>query len=276
MLIAGPALAADAEDRLVDLVRETEQALGARVGLVVRDSGSNWSWDHRADERFLMNSTLKAPLCGAVLAQVDAGAIDLDEALPVRPEDMVDYAPVTENEVGGTMSVDDLCLAALDMSDNAATNIVIDRLGGPQEVTTFLRGIGDEVTRLDRKEPDVNTFDPADPRDTTTPEAMTRTLEALLAGDALSAGSRARLTAWMTPGGVTGAHFRAHVPRDWRIADKSGAGDFTRNIVAMITPPGAEPYFVAIYLSGADADFETRNAAVIALSAAVVDVISAR
>lgn len=92
MLIANPAMSEDAEDQLAEIVRETEQALDARVGLLVRDSGSDWSWGNRTGERFLMNSTLKVPQCGAILAQKEAGAIDLKEELPVRREDMVEYA----------------------------------------------------------------------------------------------------------------------------------------------------------------------------------------
>lgn len=275
-LIASPATSADAGTRLAQTVENIEERLDARVGLLIRDSGTGWSWGHRADERFLMNSTAKVPLCGAVLAQVDKGAMRLTDGLDVRAEDMVEYAPVTELRIGDTMQVGELCFAALDMSDNAAANILIDHLGGPQEVTAFMRQIGDDVSRLDRREPDLNRFETGDPRDTTSPAAVVDTLERLLVGDALSPSSRAQLTEWMTPGGVTGALLRAFTPDSWRVADKSGSGSVTRNIVGMIAPPQGGPYFVAIYLSEAEADFDTRNAAVVAISAAVVELIASR
>lgn len=119
----------------------------------------------------------------------------LAQNLEVRPEDMVEYAPVTESRIGDAMQVGDICFAALDMSDNAGTNILIDHLGGPHIVTKFLRGIGDEVSRLDRRKPDLNTFAPGNPRDTTSPEAILDTLARLLVGDALSPASQAQLTA---------------------------------------------------------------------------------
>ncbi|ETX30119.1 beta-lactamase [Roseivivax isoporae LMG 25204] len=276
MLAITPARADDAADRLALTVRQIEDRLDARVGVVVRDSATGWSWGHRADERFLMNSTFKAPLCGALLARVDAGETTLDTALPVTAADMVDHAPVTETRIGATMTLDALCRAAVDMSDNPAANIVLDHVGGPEGFTSFLRGIGDGTTRLDRTEPGLNTYAAGDPRDTTTPAAMVATLERLLLGDALSAAARARLTGWMTPGSVTGALLRAHTPEGWHVADKSGAGRVTRNIVGMVTPPGAAPHLVAIYLSEAEVDFATRNAALSELSAAVVAVIAAR
>ena len=190
LMAASDASANEAELQLLQTVERIERSLDARIGLLVRDTGSDWSISHRADERFLMASTFKSMLCGAVLQQVDLGALDLEERVEITPEDVLDYAPVTEPMVGDTMTIGELCFAALDMSDNTATNLLIDRLGGPEAVTTFLRRVGDGVSRLDRREPDVNTFSPGDPRDTTTPVAMVATLETMLDGDSLTPQSR--------------------------------------------------------------------------------------
>jgi beta-lactamase class A len=276
LLAPAPAFANDLEQHLAATIEQIERDLDARVGLVIRDSGSDWSVRHRADERFLMASTFKTMLCGAVLKRVDAGEIDLAEPIAITAEHILDYAPVTEAVVGKTMSVGDLCHAALDMSDNTATNLLIDRIGGPESVTDFRRAIGDPISRVDRREPELNTFSPGDPRDTTSPNAMVSTMKALLTGDALSLRSRAQLVDWMSGGGVTGALIRASTPEGWHVADRSGSADFNRNIVAMVTPPDREPYFIAIFLSDAEADFDTRNAAVIALSEAVMQVVTSR
>jgi len=132
------------------------------------------------------------------------------------------------------------------MSNNAATNIPIDRLVGPQDVTQFLRGIGDEVSRVDRWEPKLNTIASGDPRDTTSSAAMVDTLQRPLTGDPLSPSLRAQLAEWMTPRGVTGALFRAYAPDGWHVADESRSDRVTRNVVGMITLPESAPYFVAI------------------------------
>jgi beta-lactamase class A len=186
-----PAIAQEPELRLLAAIEDVEQRLDARVGMFIRDSGSDWSISHRADERFLMSSTFKPMLCGAVLNLADDGMLDLDEHIAVTSQDILEYAPVAQTMVGNTMTIGDLCFAALDMSDNTATNLLIDRIGGPEAVTVFMRGIGDPISRLDRREPELNAFAPGDPRDTTTPEAMAATLATMLTGDALSAQSRA-------------------------------------------------------------------------------------
>lgn len=266
-------LAQSPADRLSTTVAQIEERLGARVGLSLVETGSEWSWTHRKDERFLMNSTVKTPICAAVLARHDAGELSLSETLRVNQQDILSYAPVTEKKVGAELTLADLCRAALDMSDNTATNMLIHRLGGPQAVTEYLRNIGDETSRLDRREPELNTFAPDDLRDTTTPAAMTETLRRLLLGDALSPAARTQLAEWMSTGGVTGNLLRADAPDGWQVFDKSGAGSHTRNIIAVIIPEGSAPWIVTIFISDAEADFTTRNAALQEIGSAVMSVI---
>lgn len=271
------AKAQGAERGLAATIADIEARLGARVGVFVGDSASGWQWGHRENERFLMASTFKSLLCGAVLEQVDRGAVSLSDAVTVRGEEVHGHAPVTKDRIGQPMRIDDLCMATLDLSDNGAANLLVDRLGGPGQVTAFLRRIGDATTRLDRKEPELNTFVPGDPRDTTSPAAMAGSWKAMLLGNALSAESRARLIDWMSHGGVTGALIRAHTPKGWAVSDRSGGGrHHTRNIVAIITPPGHAPYLVAIYLSDTPANWRTRNDAVSQLGAAVIRLIQSR
>jgi beta-lactamase class A len=279
-IVALPCSGAETDEvvrELASTVDRIEERLSARIGVFVRDSGSGWHWSRRETERFTMASTFKSVLGAAVLERVDLGGILLSETIEVRAEEIHGHAPVARRHVGGRLRVDELCSAALDQSDNGAANLLIDRLGGTAEITAFLRRIGDDTTRLDRKEPELNLFVPGDPRDTTSPAAMARTWESMLLGDVLSPASRALLAEWMSHGGVTGALLRVHLLEGWAISDRSGGGrEHTRNIVAMITPPERAPWFVCIYLSDTPADWPTRNAAVSELGAAVIAVMEAR
>ena len=107
----------------------------------------------------------------------------------------------------------DLCEATITLSDNTAGNLLLDTLGGPEGLTGFLREIGDDTTRLDRWETELNEGVPGDPRDTTTPRAMVATLETLLFGAVLSAASRAQLEDWMIADKVAEALIRASLPQ---------------------------------------------------------------
>lgn len=148
-------ITAFAGDRLAEKLAATEAELGGRLGATIIDTHTGRRWLHRADERFPMNSTFKAFAAAAVLARVDRGEEDLQRLIPIRREDISNYAPVTEKRIGGYMSLFELCEAATTMSDNTAANLITDTLGGPEGWTHFMRSIGDDVSRLDRKEPDM-------------------------------------------------------------------------------------------------------------------------
>ncbi|MBL1781887.1 class A beta-lactamase, partial [Klebsiella pneumoniae] len=87
----------------------------------------------------------------------------LNQPVEIKPADLVNYNPIAEKHVNGTMTLAELSAAALQYSDNTAMNKLIAQLGGPGGVTAFARAIGDETFRLDRTEPTLNTAIPGDP-----------------------------------------------------------------------------------------------------------------
>ena len=137
-----------------DQIRTVEQRTGARIGVAALDTGSGKRLTYRSEERFPMCSTFKFLAAAAVLKRVDEGKEKLDRFVPYGPKDILEYAPVTKAHLNeGGMSLGALCAAAIEQSDNTAGNLLLDAIGGPGGLTNFARGIGDETTRLDRKEP---------------------------------------------------------------------------------------------------------------------------
>ncbi|MFC4235317.1 class A beta-lactamase [Thalassospira xianhensis] len=263
LLPFGMPMAASANDRLMDAIHAVETRLGARVGVSILNVENGREWQYREDERFPLTSTFKLLACAAVLHKVDFGTETLDRRITYGAEDLVPYSPITEKHVDGGMTIGELCEATLHLSDNTAANLILDALGGPGKLTAYLRDIGDDVTRLDRIEPDLNTAKPGDPRDTTTPDAMRALLAYLLLGDALSPESRQLLEDWLMGNQVGGPLLRAGLPDDWKIADRTGAGGFgSRAIAAVIWPPEQKPVIVAIYITQTSASMDERNAAI--------------
>src|SRR6185312_10873530 len=138
-----------------------ERKHGGRLGVSILDTQTGRRIQHRAGERFLMCSTFKWLAAAAVLARVDSGTERLDRRVVFGKEVLLDYAPVTSKHVGVPgMSVADLCAAAVTLSDNAAANLLLASMGGPTAVTAFARSLGDQTTRLDRTEPELNVGSP--------------------------------------------------------------------------------------------------------------------
>lgn len=270
-LSISPRLAAQHQDPVLETAQLIERELQARVGYAIHDTGNDREWRYRDYERFPMASTAKTLACGALLKQ---GQAAMTQTVLLQQEDILPYGPVTRNWVGKNVSASQLCAATLATSDNTALNGVLKVLGGPQAVTAFLRSIGDQTTRTDRTEPELNEGRPGDLRDTTTPRAMQQTLEALLLGNALDCTARAQLTEWMENNTVSGALLRAGIPSDWRIADRTGNGGFgTRGAIAVIWPPGRAPIVAAVYLTETPASLQQRDAAIAAIGRAITSAV---
>jgi len=270
--LAGLALpeAAGATSETLDFAR-IEAASGGRLGVAVLDTRDGRRAGHRADERFALCSTFKLLAGAAVLARHDAGKEQLDRRIRYDAKDLVTYSPVTEKHVATGMTLAELCDAAITLSDNTAGNLLLAALGGPQGLTAFTRTLGDSVTRLDRIEPELNEAVPGDPRDTTTPTAMSANIRALVLGDALSAQSREQLKRWLVGNKTGDTALRAGVPAGWTVGDRTGSGERgTRNDVGVIWPPEREPVIVSVYLTETRVPTEQRNAAIAAVAKAIV------
>lgn len=172
------------------------------------------------------------------------------------------------------MTVEGLCAAAIEYSDNTAANLLLATVGGPAGLTSYFAMLGDEVSRLDRNEPDLNNVRAGDPRDTTSPRAMLGNLQALLLGDRLTSTSRGILEQWLVHN-TTGARLiRAGVPPDWRVGDKTGrGGDNSLNDIAIVRPPDPQPIFLCIYSTGSQASVSEREAAVAEITRVVVEAL---
>jgi beta-lactamase class A len=246
--------------------------VGGRVGVAALDLASGRRLEHRAHERFAMCSTFKWVLAGAVLRAADQGKLTLQQAVKYSAADLLSYAPVAKDNVAkGSLPVETLAKAAVEVSDNTAANLLLALIGGPAGLTDFMRETGDSATRLDRNEPALNSNIPGDPRDTTTPNAMVGLMQSVLAGDVLAQTSREKLLGWMkaSPTGLT--RIRAGLPQGWQAGDKSGTGtNGAVNDVAIAWPPGRAPILMAVYLSESQADTEALSAVHADIARAVV------
>lgn len=272
LLFSTLCLPAFAVPTTLDKIKQIESQLNARVGYVQLDFSNGLLIEgYRSQERFPMMSTFKVLLCSAVLSRVDSGLEQLDRRIRYRQSDLIEYSPVTKEHLSEGMTVAELCNATITMSDNTAANLLLSSIGGPKELTKFLRKVDDQTTRLDRWEPMLNESLPEDERDTTTPEAMSKTLFTLLTGKALTASSRQQLIDWMEADKVGGPLLRSVLPKGWFIADKTGAGEHgSRGIVAVLGPDGKPSRIVIIYLTGSSATMDERNKQIAEIGASLI------
>lgn len=260
--------AASAEAQLAQL----EKTFNGRLGVFAFNTADGAQINYRADERFPFCSTAKVLIAAAILAHSARATGLMEQRIEYAKGDLVSYSPITEKHVGQGMTVAELCAAAIQYSDNTSANLLMKILGGPAAVTAYARTIGDREFRLDRWETELNSALPGDPRDTSTPTAMGRSLQALALGEALAPALREQLQDWLR-GNTTGAtRIRAAVPADWQVGDKTGSGSYgSANDIGVLQPPHRAPVVLAIFTTQHDKEAHTRSEIVAAADRIVVD-----
>ncbi|NKE57339.1 class A beta-lactamase [Lentzea sp. PSKA42] len=249
-----------------DALFELEKKFDARLGVYAAGVGTI---EHRADERFAFCSTFKGLAAAAVLHRNPM--THLDTVITYTEADLMKSSAITKQHVQTGMKLRDLCDAAVRFSDGTAGNLLLRDLGGPAELTRYLRELGDNETRMDRVEPAITEATPGDPRDTATPRSLGTDYQRLVLGDALPPEKRDFLKDLLERS-VTGAkRIRAGVPQGSKVASKTGTGDYgTANDIAVVWPPGREPILIAIMSSRSSADAKYDEALIAEATAYVV------
>jgi beta-lactamase class A len=235
-LIAQPASAEAPTARL----RLAEQRLAATVsenpgeyGIAAMDLASGDAIGLNADRAFPMASTVKVAVAAAYLAEVDAGRRRLDD-------------PVAGSTASRLMDL------MITRSDNHATDLLLETLGGPGTVDAWLRGQGLAGIRVDRTIAQLLQArrDLLDTRDSSTPKAMLELLRRIDSGKALKPESRYLLLDMMSRC-ITGSNrIRALLPPGTRVEHKTGTLSGYTGDVAFVTLPGGRRIAMVLFARG--------------------------
>ncbi|MEU9284257.1 class A beta-lactamase [Streptomyces sp. NPDC048275] len=254
---AGPAYANTRAQDIRSRLRELEEQHGARLGAFAHNPVTKATVRYRAEERFPILSTFKPLAAAAILRDLDHDGETLAKRIHYTAADVVENSKITEKpeNLAAGMTIAELSAAAIDYSDNTAGNLLLRELGGPTAVTRFCRSLGDETTRLDRWEPVLNSAEPWRVEDTTTPAAIARTYARLVLGNALNPQDRERLTDWLLANTTSTERFRAGLPEDWTLADKTGGGKYgANNDVGIAWTPDGTPVVLAVLTTRSTVD----------------------
>lgn len=252
-----PALNIKVLDRgITDLA---DRAAPGRLEVAVQNVDGGEVWARNAVETFPMQSVFKAPLGAAVLAEVDAKRLSLDEVVTISDMELSpQLSPIAAAWPGRTTyTVRELLVAAVRDSDNTAADVLMRKIGGPGALKSWLVEKGIIGLRVDRYEREVAvevngmpSFRPAwrtdeawtaaklavpepqrraawatyatDVRDTTTTSAMLGFLRQLAAGDLISPSSTALLLGLMTETRTGENRLKAGLPEGATLAHKTG------------------------------------------------------
>lgn len=139
-------------DREIGVIAEAAQPGVLEVAVQNLDGGEMWAWN--GQKAFPLQSVFKAALGAAVLHEVEAGRLSLDEQITIEEKDISPpIGEVADNwPAVKAYSVRDLLTRAVGASDNTAADVLMKRIGGPGVVSAFLREKGIKEFRVDRYE----------------------------------------------------------------------------------------------------------------------------
>ena len=265
------------------------------------------------NQRFSLQSVMKVVAAAAAMDAVDRNQMKLEEPITVRRKDLSVYvqpiADIVAKQGQFDTTIGDIIRRAVVQSDNAAADILVARLGGPEAVQDFLNRKGLANLRIDRDERHLQSestgltwkpeyVDPErfakarqalskqardaafeayrkDERDTATPEGMTLFLHALMTGRLLSPASTRHLMDVMAQTATSPDRLRAGAPRGWTVAHKTGSSGTWNGITAatndvgVLIAPDGGKIAISAFVADSKAPYKDRAAAIAAAARAV-------
>lgn len=202
-------------------------------GIAAIDLGSGAVVSYNGGQPFPMASTVKVAVAAAYLQQVDHGRRSLHDTI-------------------GKQTASKLIEAMLIRSDNAATDVLIRNLGGPQAIDHWVRWHGLSGIRVDRTIAQLlaDKRDLWDVRDSSTPVAMVQLLRKLDTGNILRPASRAYLLDTMARCMTGSNRIRGLLPAGTPVANKTGTLNGLTDDVGYITLPNGRRIAVALFARG--------------------------
>jgi beta-lactamase class A len=283
-------------------VERLQMALGriverfpGRAGIYVIHLDSGLTAGVDADTPYGMASTFKVPILVELMTRVDAGELSLDDMVPLLPNDqhvgsglLADlWAP------GMEISLHNLATFMIILSDNSATDMLIDRLGAGA-ITARMRALGFDAIRVDRTtlelildyrgvdyDPvadatleEINDFSrahrPEDdemeavraafydgPEDKASARQMTELLAMIARGEAVSRESSDVILEILSRTQTGAARLRGLLPPGTDIAHKTGTiGRYVADVGIIELPAGLGSFAISVFTMGDEADTE--------------------
>ena len=208
------------DEKLMDRVRAIEAGLDGVLGLAVKDLQTGKTYLINENEVFPQASSIKIALLFEVFKQAEEGKLRLEEFVDLEPRKKVAGSGVLfyMGNPRLSLSIRDLCVLMIVLSDNTATNLLIEK-AGLEAVNRRVDALGLTKTRLRRKMMDLTAA--AEGRENvSTPAEMMALLEKVQSGQVLKEPYRRELIDILAIPKESPLH--AGIPEDVAVAEKPG------------------------------------------------------
>jgi len=215
----------------------------AVVGVAIKDIRSGEEFLINGDEVFPLASVIKIPILAELYRQAEQGKYRLTDVVPVPASARVGGGPIL-NELGASsvsMSLRDYAVLMIVLSDNTATNLLIERVG-MENVNRLLQSVGAHSTKLQRVMMDLKAA--TEGRENIgTPRDVMNVLEKMYRGELVSKGASADMLSILRK--EKEGPLRSGLPETVELADKRGEVDGVKCNVGIVFLQDA-PYVICV------------------------------
>jgi beta-lactamase class A len=232
--------------KLESSIQEVDQHLDGVMGVAIEDLATGDHYFLHEDEVFAQASSIKIAVLANLYLQAQQGKLKLTDLYTVQQSDLVPDSDIMGGLTPGVtrLTLRDLATMMVAVSDNSATNVLIDRLG-MQNVNAMLDSLGLTHTRLRRKMMDIQAAKEGR-ENISTPREMMMLLDAIYHGKVLNKESTADFFKMLSTN--KDSWIPRHLPADLRIANKPGALEAVRNDSGIVFVEG-RPYVICVMTS---------------------------
>src|SRR5213594_1948429 len=224
-------------------IAEVDRNLDGVLGVAIEDLTTGQKFLLHADEAFPQASSIKIAVLAELYRQAQAGKLNLTDLYTVQASDLVPDSDIMGGLTPGVtrITLRDLATMMVAVSDNSATNVIIDRVG-MENINALMDSLGLTHTRLRRKMMDLKAAGEGR-ENVATPREMMLLLESLYRGKVLNK--------QMTEDffNLLSVHKESYIPRelpeDLKVANKPGELEGVRNDSGIIFS-GNRPFVISV------------------------------
>jgi beta-lactamase class A len=213
------------------------------MGIAIQDLTTGDHFFLHEDEVFAQASSIKITVLANLYLQAQQGKLKLTDLYTVQSADLVPDSDIMNGLTPGVTRVTlrDLATMMVAVSDNSATNVLIDKVG-MQNVNAMLDSLGLSHTRLRRKMMDLDAAKQGR-ENISTPREMMQLLDAIYHGKVLNKESTADFFKMLSTGKAS--FIPRDLPPELKVANKPGELEAVRNDSGIVFVEG-RPYVICV------------------------------
>jgi len=264
---------------LQDQIERIAAAAKGKVGVSAAGLETGEIVSLNPDHQFPMQSVYKLPIGMAVMNQVDAGKLKLDQKVAVVKSDFVrigQNSPIRDKYPKGTeLAISELLRYSISESDGTASDVLMKLAGGAEAVQAYLNDLGIKEMIVVNSEKEIGKDWDTQYRNWASPEAAVAVLRALHERRGLSESSQALLLRFMIESTPGPKRLRGLLPVGTVVAHKTGTSGTQKGItpatndIGIVTLPNGRHFAIAVFVSDSSADEATRESVIAKIAKAI-------